>query len=131
MEESPRVTLRPLAHRLAVVRLPAGAPIPRWAARSRWFSITRTADELSIVCLQSAAPKGALCERDFRAIAVAGPLDFGLTGILASLASPLAAAKISMFAISTFDTDYVLVRGASLPAALQALRAAGHTIVER
>ncbi len=122
--------LRFLPERLAIVRLAADAPIPRWASRSsRWFSITRTHDELSIVCNAAAVPEGVAREACFGAFGVEGPLDFALTGVLASLAAPLAAAKISIFAISTFDTDYVLVREESLMAASRALRTAGHKII--
>ena len=113
----------------AVVRLDAGEAIPDWAWKGTFCSITRTNVELSIVCEESLVPAVvANVERGFRALAVEGPLDFSLTGILAAIASPLAAAGISLFAISTFDTDYVLVRAGRLDDALGALRAAGWEI---
>jgi hypothetical protein len=116
-----------LPGRFAVCRLAAGAPIPEWAKGGPFVSITRTADELSIVCLQESMPPDAQAERDFRAFKVEGPLDFSLTGLLANLSGALAAAGISLFAVSTFDTDYMLVRDADLERAISALTA-GHQI---
>lgn len=114
---------------LAVCRLAPGAPLPGWAA-GELLAITRTATELSLVCDQAGVPAGVTAESGWRALRVAGPLDFSLTGVLAALAVPLAAAGVSIFALSTFDTDYVLVKEAALPAALEALRRAGHRVGE-
>ena len=111
---------------LAVCRLAAGDAFPHWLPTHGFLSVTRTSDELSIVCPQDAVPAGIRSEPGWRALAVAGPLDFGLTGILASIAAPLAEAGISIFAISTFDTDYVLVKAERLNDAVEALRRAGH-----
>lgn len=122
--------LRVLPETLAVCRLDAGAPLPEWALRARGLvSITRTAQELSVVCEESCAPVDAKAERGWRAFEVAGPLDFSLTGILASIATPLAAAGVSLFAVSTFDTDYVLVRAPKLEEASEALATAGFEIL--
>jgi uncharacterized protein len=90
------------------------------------MSITRTADELSVVCAEDAVPADIRAERGFLCLAVTGPLDFAATGILASLAAPLAEAGISIFVLSTFDTDLLLIRQALLPQAVAVLRAAGH-----
>jgi hypothetical protein len=114
--------------RLAVCRLAPDAPLPEWARAAEFWSITRTAEELSIVCPDSNVPDSVNGQRGWRALKVQGPLDFSLTGILASLASPLAEAGISVFAVSTFDTDYLLVRDSSLSAAIDVLRGAGHQI---
>jgi len=111
----------------AICRLAASAPIPAWA-RGDFLSITRTRDELSIVCAQPNVPAGIRCERDWCALQVVGQLDFALTGILASLSAPLADAGISIFALSTFDTDYVLVKARDLENAIRVLREAGHKI---
>ncbi|HEY0152337.1 MAG TPA: ACT domain-containing protein [Longimicrobium sp.] len=119
-----RLTILPEA--LAVCRLAAGDAFPPWLPAHPFLSVTRTSDELSVVCTQDAVPAGVRFEPGWRALAVAGPLDFGLTGVLASIASPLAAAGISIFAISTFDTDYVLVKAERLDDAVEALRRAGH-----
>jgi uncharacterized protein len=120
--------LRVLDGELVVCRLPADAPAPEPSAGAALFAVTRTREELSVVCPPGDAPADATVERGWRALVVAGPLDFGLTGILASLASPLAAARVSIFALSTYDTDYVLVREQALAVAIDALRAAGHDV---
>lgn len=119
------LTLTTLPTPLAVCRRSPNEPIPAWALLGDFFSITRTADELSIVCPQARVPAHAQAERGWRALKVAGPLDFALTGILAGLAGALAQAGISIFAISTYDTDYVLVKEEALEPACAALRAAG------
>lgn len=115
----------------AACRLNANATVPAWASSGVFSSITRTNDELSIVCEAANVPTDVQAERDWRALRVVGTLDFALTGILLMIAAPLAAAKISIFALSTYDTDYVLVREAALPAAIAALRDAGHHVSER
>ena len=99
-----------------------------WATRGAFYSITQSNEELSIVCSQGDVPSGVHAERGWRALKVKGPLDFGLTGILASLASPLAQAGISIFAVSTFDTDYVLVKQETLGEATQVLSSSGHEV---
>jgi hypothetical protein len=113
---------------LVVCRLEARQPIPDWALSANFVAITRTADELSIVCPADRVPQDMQCVGNWRGLKVEGPLDFALTGVLAGLAAALAAANISLFAISTFDTDYILVREESLPAATEALRRAGYGI---
>jgi len=119
--------LRVVPGTLAICRLGAHAAVPAWAG-GPLLSVTRTPDELSVVCDQGVVPEGVRAERGWRALAVEGPLDFALTGVLDGLAAPLAAAGISIFAISTFDTDWLLVRDHQLAAASDALRAAGHAI---
>ncbi|MBL8233265.1 MAG: ACT domain-containing protein [Bryobacterales bacterium] len=112
---------------LAICRLAPDAAPPEWA-RGAFCSITRNEDELSIVCDESEIPAEIHAERGFRALKVVGPLDFSLVGVLASIATPLAQAGISIFAISTFDTDYILIREQQLPSAVAALREAGHEV---
>lgn len=90
--------------------------------------MTWTVDETSVVCNAAAVPPGIQTETGWRAFVVAGPLDFGLTGILLSIAQPLAQAGISIFALSTYDTDYVLVKESNLDKAIAALVAAGHSV---
>jgi hypothetical protein len=125
--ERPKLPLELLPDKLAVCRLAPDAAVPPWAAVSHGFvTISRTAEELSITTVQSKVPPGVHCERDYRAFRVRGPLPLNLIGILASIADPLAAAGLSIFAISTFDTDYVLVKGRDLDAAVTALQRAGH-----
>ena len=112
----------------AVCRLDATAPQPSWLAPCEFFSVTRTRDELSIVCPQDVVPPDVKCERGWRCLRVAGTLDFGIVGILASLTAPLAEAGISVFAISTFDTDYLLIKDEFLDKAMASFREAGHAI---
>jgi hypothetical protein len=112
----------------AVCRLGADAPIPPWATASQFFSITRTADELSIVCRQDAVPEGVIGERGWRCLRVAGTMPFSIVGVLASLAAPLAGAGISVFAVSTFDTDYLLFQEQDLERVIDVLRRQGHTV---
>lgn len=114
-----------LENTYAVCRLSANDLIPSWVDKSNFWTITKTQDELSIVCQQSNIPEDVKSERGWKIIKVNGVLDFGLTGILASLATPLALHKISIFALSTFDTDYILVKENKLEAAKLALINAG------
>jgi uncharacterized protein len=113
----------------AVCRLDPSEALPDWAQTGSFFSITRTHEELSIVCLQDSVPPGTLCEPDWRGLKVVGPLDFALIGILADLASTLAGVRVSLFALSTYDTDMILVRAPDLQRAVQALSAAGYQIM--
>jgi hypothetical protein len=124
-----RLPLELLPDTLAICRLPADASVPAWASSPAPFlTVSRTADELSITALQSRVPDGVRCERDYQAIRVKGTLPPDLVGILLSIAEPLANARLSIFAISTYDTDYVLLKMRDLSAALAALRKAGHQI---
>jgi hypothetical protein len=114
--------------RLAVCQLLPSAPVPAWAENQQGFcSITRTNEELSIVCPEGVVPAGVKQEAGWRMFKVEGPLDFGLTGVLAAIAAPLAQAGISIFTLATFNTDYVLVKDAKVGEAMKALQAAGHT----
>ena len=112
----------------AVCRLSAKAAIPEWALAGPLTSITRTEEELSVLCPESRVPEGVLSEKGWRCLKIQGPLPVELTGVLASLVNPLAQAGISLFAFSTYDTDYVLVKETTLARALQVLTGAGHTI---
>ncbi len=124
------LTLSVLPETFAVCRLGPGEPMPDWALiASSFLSLTRTSDELSIVCPESAVPAGIQCEGDWRALKIDGPLDFAETGILASLSTPLADVGVSVFAVSTFDTDYVLVKQRALEKARSVLTQAGHRFV--
>lgn len=113
----------------AVCRLAAGAPLPLEMDTVKGIvSVTRTADEVSVICEAAHAPAGAAVNTPWRCLRVAGPVDLALTGILASLVNPLAEARVNIFAFSTYDTDYVLVPAVRLNEALAALAAAGHRI---
>lgn len=112
----------------AVCRLPAGSPLPAWFRPQPFSSISWADDEVSVVCSAARVPDEVQCERGWRVLQMRGPFAFELTGILLQVLAPLAAAHISIFALSTFDTDYVLVKQAQLDAAIDALRQAGHTV---
>ena len=121
-----RLTL--LDGHFAVCRLDAGSDVPQWAFGGAFSSITRTDDELSIVCEEARLPSGLTAERGWRCLRVSGPLAFSEIGILSSLTGALAEAHVSVFAISTYDTDYLLVREADTDRAVNALRSAGHEV---
>jgi hypothetical protein len=95
-----------------------------------FFSATRTSDELSLILADSRAPQSAKCEHGWRAFKVQGPLDFSQVGIIAGLSAALADAGVSIFALSTYDTDYVMVKLADLDRAVAALRQAGYTVTQ-
>ena len=126
----PQLKLILLKDRLAICRLKVGETIPEWVSSDGGFnSITRTAEELSIVCAENAVPPGVKCERAWRIFEIEGPFDFAAKGILASVAAPLAEAGVPIFAISTFDTDYVLVKQEHAGNAVRALESAGHCVM--
>jgi hypothetical protein len=122
------LTLQQFPETLAVVRLGPGAEVPSWAESSSLFSVTATARETSVVCARRSVPKKAQQAGPFTAFAVEGPLDFSLTGILAELLQPLADAEISVFTISTFDTDWILVAVDDADRAAEEWRRRGHTV---
>ena len=117
-----------LPERFAISRLAADTPVPPWATQGSFFSVTRTGDELSIVSELARVPVGVHSQPGWRVFKVHGPFVLTEIGVLSALAVPLAEAKISLFAVSTFDTDYLLVAAETLPAAIRALGQAGHTI---
>jgi hypothetical protein len=125
---NPQLSLILMEERLAVCKLAYNAAPPSWVSNVPFVSLTRTEDELSIVCLQDAVPKGVLCESGWRGFRVAGSLAFSMVGVLASLLNPLAEAGISVFVLSTFDTDYLLVKEENLDRAIGALELASHRI---
>lgn len=120
---------RLLPDKFAVGRLPYGSPWPAWATGS-FVSVTATADELSVVCEASAVPANVTADREWRVLKIIGPFDLKTTGVLASLATPLAQAGISVLAIATYDTDYLLVRSDSVDRAVNTLLAAGHAQID-
>ena len=119
-----------LSGSFVIARLQPGASVPKTVMDSRDFvSITRTDDELSIVCPEHAAAGLAGVDGPWRAMKIHGPFAFDQTGVLASFLDPLADASIGIFAASTFDTDYVLVKSGNLERAVQVLQSAGHRLV--
>ena len=126
---TPSLQLLTVPGRFAVCKLAAASPIPTWATAGDFFSVTRTADELSVVCRSEVVPDGITCERDWCCLRVAGAMPFTLVGVLASLTMPVARAGVGIFAISTFDTDYLLMKATEVDQAIAAWRAVGHVVV--
>ena len=126
-----KLVLSILPETLAICRLDKESPIPEWALEASFFSITRTGEELSIVCTQLNVPEGVKHEDGYRCFKVQDTLDFSLTGVIASLATPLAFEGISVFTLSTYDTDYLLVKERSLTKASSILSQNGHLVIDQ
>jgi hypothetical protein len=124
----PPLTFVILRQTFAICRLDKDAPVPHWAFQGGLFSITQTKDELSIVCPQVNVPRGVICNQGWSCLKVKGPLDLSSTGIISSIASTLEMKNISLFSISTYNTDYVMVKEKDLEGAIFALTEAGHRI---
>jgi hypothetical protein len=116
--------------RLAVCRLPAEADLPDWARPGELLALLHTRNALSVVCAERFVPPEIKAERGWRMLEVQGPLDFTLVGVLASISVPLARAGVSIFVLSTFDTDLILVKDEALEKAVQALVQAGFQVVK-
>ena len=117
-----------LSPTFAICRLAPNTPVPDWAWRGSFFTVSRTDDELSIVCEVALTPTGVQAELPWRALKLHGPIPFAVTGVIASLTKPLADAAISVSAIATYDTDYLLVKSDTLARAVEALRGAGFEV---
>lgn len=124
------LTMKVLQETYGVCRLDVGEAIPAWALKGGFFAVTRTEDELSIVCEEGNIPEGLICEKSWKVLKVEGPLDFALVGILASISRVLADKGVSIFAVSTYDTDYILLKENDLTCAVDSLRKANYEIVE-
>ena len=125
---APKLTLIILRETFAICRLDKNAPIPVWAFQGSLFSITRTKDELSIVCPQINVPKGIVCNQGWSCLKAKGPLDLSSTGIISSIARTLEQEGISLFSISSYDTDYFIVKEKDLEKAVFALSETGQRI---
>lgn len=121
-------TIQRFPETIAVVRLGPGAEVPPWAESSSIFSVTATATETSLICAARSVPTKARALKPLTGFAIEGPLDFALTGVLSSLVAPLAEAEISIFALSTFDTDWILVPVAAADTVEELWRERGHTV---
>ena len=117
----PKLTLSILPEKIAICHLAKNSLIPDWAKNISFCSITRTKDELSLVCSQDNIPGGVMAEKDWRAFKVEGPISITSIGITASLSQPLAQAKIPIFYIGTYQTDYLLVEEKNLEKASEVL----------
>lgn len=124
-----QLTLKLVDENLAIHSLAPYSKIPDIVFEADIFFIAKTFDEISIVIPQSITISSDEVEKDWRALEVVGPLDFSLTGILSNISTVLANEKISIFAISTFDTDYILVKQNTLTAAVEALRANQYLVI--
>lgn len=122
------LTLLGVAGRFAVCKLPPGQEVPAWATAGDVFSVTRTGGELSVVCRQELVPTGTHAQAGWRCLRVAGAMPLTAVGVLASLTTPVARAGVGVFAVSTFDTDYLLAKAEEFPRAVAALRGAGHVV---
>ena len=127
-DTSPRVYLRPLPNQYAVCRMDPKYELSLPANGGDFYCITRTSAELSVVCDEDLAPGDATVEPGWSGLVVDGPLDFSQTGILSAIAGPLARAGIPIFAVSTYDTDYVFMKTDRYTDAIAALESAGHTV---
>jgi hypothetical protein len=124
------LTLLVLRERLAVCQFDRHAPFPEWAAAASFVSLTRTPEELSIICPQDRVPAGVRADPGWRCLRVAGAIPLTAVGVMASLTAPLAAAGVSVLPLGTFDTDYLLVRDGDLVRAVEALRREGFLVRE-
>ncbi len=122
------LSLSVMEKRLAACRFAPETGVPEWVVQAGFASVTRTADELSIICDEDVVPVEVKCARDWRALKLEGPFDFALVGILASILQPLAREGISVLAVGTYDTDYVLIRAGQFERAIAVLAQAGHRI---
>ena len=127
--KSKTLSLTLLAERLAVCRLDPDSTVPDWIDRTAFYSVTRTEEELTVVCAEALVAKGTVSETGWRCFKVEGPLDFSEIGIIFSLTQPLAQNRVSVFVISTFDTDYFMVKEKDLAKTIDVLTAAGHEII--
>ncbi len=123
------LTLSVLGGTYAICRMDKGSPVPGWALAGETFSVTRTRDELSVVCREDAVPGGVRCDRGWRCFRVEGPLPFDAVGVIASISAPLAKAGIPIFVFSTYDTDYVLVKDTNLEKAISVMSGDGHKVM--
>ena len=113
----------------AIVGLDTNSPVPAWATTGDFTSITRTADELSIVCSAENLPANVKSQHNWICLKLEGPFPFSQTGVLLSFIEPLSNNGVPIFAISTYDTDHVLVQEEFAGATLQFLDKAGHTLI--
>jgi hypothetical protein len=128
---SRRLTLRLLPKTFAICRFEPDAAVPAWLPRQGFSAMIRTEEEFCVYCDEGAVPQGVRAARGWRALQLVGPFDFSETGVIASVAGPLAEAGISISVLATYDTDYLFVRNETLESAAEILQAAGHHVVGR
>lgn len=121
-----RLQFHRLPGQYSIVKLPAEAPVPDWSAKGNFSSVTRTGEELSIVCPSENVPPNAQSPHQWVCLKLEGPFPFSLTGVLLAIIEPLSTQDVPIFAVSTFDTDYVLIQEEHADKALELLAQAGH-----
>lgn len=131
MSEKTRLTLEIMIDSFAICRMAPNSTVPDWVDQKPWVSVTRTDEELSIVCRESLVPGDVQTDTGWRMLKLQGPFPFDLVGVLSSVLNPLAEKGVSIFAVSTFDTDYLMVKGDKLELACSVLTEAGHLVKER
>ncbi len=124
------LTLVALPETYGICRLASDEPVPAWGLQGEFFSVTRTAEELSIVCAEAQIPETVLCARGWRLFKIDAVMDFSLVGIVAGISAALAGANVGIFVLSTYNTDYILVRQPDFAVAAAALQAAGYTVLD-
>lgn len=122
------ITLERAPHDYAVSRLDAAAPIPAWADGAGFVTISRSQNELSIVCEAARVPAGTVSEGGWTCLRFVGPFAFGATGIVLSVVRPLSLGGLGVFVVSTYDGDHILIKSGDMPAAVQLLQHAGHVL---
>lgn len=126
--KSPALHFKLLPDAFSVARLAADEAWPAWLPSAGFVSISRTSSELSVVCISAAIPPDVRCEEGWRILALQGPIPFETVGVAAAFTTPLAEAGISVFVLSTYDTDYLLVKETSLERAVSTLRSRGFLV---
>ncbi len=126
--QAKRLFLTLLPERFGICRFDPNTPVPNWALTSPFFSVTRTPEEISVVCYEGLIPEETPYEKGWRCLKVEGPIDFSETGILSSLIQPLAREDVSIFALSTYDTDYLLIKEGNLPRTIEILSVEGFSV---
>ena len=124
-----QLTLVALPGSYGICRLGPDEPVPAWGLQGEFFSATRTKEELSIVCAEAQIPATVLCESGWRLFKIDAVMDFSLVGIVAGISAVLAGADVGIFVLSTYNTDYILVRQPDFAVAAAALQAAGYTVL--
>lgn len=125
-----QLTLVALSGRYGICRLGPDEPAPAWGLQGEFFSVTRATDELSIVCAEAQIPAEVLCESGWRLFKIDAVMDFSLVGIVAGISAALAGANVGIFVLSTYNTDYILVKQPDFAVAAAALQAAGYTVLD-
>jgi hypothetical protein len=126
-----KLSLSILDETFAICSLDKSSLIPEWVTSSDFYSVTKTYDELSIVCPQHKIPAGIKFNKGWKCFKVQGPLDIDIVGILASLSMPLASAGVSIFVFSSYDTDHIMVKAYDMEKAIEVLRKEGYTVIDK